>query len=253
MGTDRDRRCGPMRLGVTGSTDPFWRTTDAESSTSACSRPRRSCSRHARALRAHAVGDDGAGVPAAGLSRGTVGHAGADADRLRRSCCTATSTSRRPGTPGGKVIISDWQAANQLNPYFSNAFANSQVYAATMRTLLVVTSGRPLEARPVGRADHLQRRTSRKTPTARAASRSTSRSSRTSSGRTASRSRLNDFKYTWRCVLDKAQVGISTLGWEEVDKIDVSADGNEATSTSRSPSRAGSAWSAASSSCPSTT
>ena len=26
------------------------------------------------------------------------------------------------------MIISDWQAANQLNPYFSNAFANSQVY-----------------------------------------------------------------------------------------------------------------------------
>jgi hypothetical protein len=45
-----------------------------------------------------------------------------------------------PGTPGGKVIVSDWQAANQLNYYYSNAFANSQVIAATMRSLLVTSA-----------------------------------------------------------------------------------------------------------------
>jgi hypothetical protein len=44
------------------------------------------------------------------------------------------------GVPGGKVIISDWQAANQLNPYYSNAFANTEVLASTMRTLLTVTA-----------------------------------------------------------------------------------------------------------------
>ncbi len=45
-----------------------------------------------------------------------------------------------PGTPGGKLIVSDWQAANQLNPFFSNAFANTQVFAATMRGLWVTTA-----------------------------------------------------------------------------------------------------------------
>ncbi len=39
------------------------------------------------------------------------------------------------GTAGGKVIISDWQAANQLNYYYQNAVANQEVLAATMRTL----------------------------------------------------------------------------------------------------------------------
>ena len=29
------------------------------------------------------------------------------------------------GTPGGKAIIGEWQAANQLNYYFSNAFSNT--------------------------------------------------------------------------------------------------------------------------------
>ena len=36
---------------------------------------------------------------------------------------------------------------------------------------------------------------------------------------------LNDMVYTRKAVLDPAQVGISTLSWEEVDRIDVTADG----------------------------
>ena len=44
------------------------------------------------------------------------------------------------GTPGGKAIIGEWQAANQLNYYFSNAFANTEVMAATMPTLLIVSA-----------------------------------------------------------------------------------------------------------------
>lgn len=132
-----------------------------------------------------------------------------------------------PGTPGGKVIISDWQAANQLNPYFSNAFANSEVFAATWRTLLVVTNDghyKPdLSAEPItyknnvkedadgkgGFTVHIKIKPGLKW----------------SDGEVFS---LNDMKYTWTSVLDKAQAGISTLSWEEVDKFDVSADGNEA-------------------------
>ncbi|MCL6640731.1 MAG: dihydrodipicolinate synthase family protein, partial [Candidatus Rokubacteria bacterium] len=36
---------------------------------------------------------------------------------------------------------------------------------------------------------------------------------------------LNDLKYTWQWVLDKDQPGISTLGWDKIDRFDVSADG----------------------------
>ena len=131
------------------------------------------------------------------------------------------------GTPGGKVIISDWQAANQLNPYFSNAFANSEVLAATMRTLLVVTNDghyKPdLSAEPITYATNVKEDGDSKggftvhvkiKPNL-----------KWSDGEPFT---LNDFAYTRTAVLDPAQAGISTLSWEEVDKITVTADGLEA-------------------------
>ena len=35
------------------------------------------------------------------------------------------------GTPGGSVVIADWQIPDQLNPYYVSAFVNTQVFAAT--------------------------------------------------------------------------------------------------------------------------
>ncbi len=40
---------------------------------------------------------------------------------------------------------------------------------------------------------------------------------------------LNDLKYTWQWILDPKQVGITTLGWDKIDTIDVSTDGLKAT------------------------
>lgn len=51
-----------------------------------------------------------------------------------------SSYTAESGTPGGTVVISDWQAAEQLNYYYSNAFKNSQVIAATMLSLFTVSS-----------------------------------------------------------------------------------------------------------------
>ncbi len=128
------------------------------------------------------------------------------------------------GTTGGKVIVSDWQAANQLNYYFSNAFANSQVLAATMHTLLTVTNDghyKPdLSDGRITYADNVKEDADGKggftvhvkiLPNL-----------KWSDGQPFT---LNDMKFTRDWVLDKAQVGINTLSWEQVDKIDVSADG----------------------------
>ena len=48
---------------------------------------------------------------------------------------------------------------------------------------------------------------------------------------------LNDLKYTWTAVLEAAQArtNIAPLGWEEVDRIDISADGVEADVHFREP------------------
>ncbi len=128
------------------------------------------------------------------------------------------------GTPGGKVIISDWQAANQLNPYFSNAFANSEVFAATMRTPLVVTSDG--HYKPDIADGNITFKDNVK-PDADAKGGFTvsfklKPNLKWSDGEPLT---MNDLKFTWQWVLDKAQAGISTLSLEEIDKIDVSTDG----------------------------
>ncbi len=128
------------------------------------------------------------------------------------------------GTPGGRIVVADWQSANQLNPYFSNAFTDFEVLAATMRTLLTVTDDghyRPdLSDGPITFRDSVKEDADGKggftvhvkiLPNL-----------KWSDGQPFT---LNDMKFTWQWVLDKAQTGITTLGWEQVDRIDVAADG----------------------------
>jgi peptide/nickel transport system substrate-binding protein len=40
---------------------------------------------------------------------------------------------------------------------------------------------------------------------------------------------LRDLAYTWQWVLDPAQVGVTTSGWDSIDKMDVAPDGLKAT------------------------
>ncbi len=44
------------------------------------------------------------------------------------------------GSPGGSVIIADWQIPDQLNYYYQNAMVNQQVISATMDSLWTVSS-----------------------------------------------------------------------------------------------------------------
>ena len=78
-----------------------------------------------------------------------------DFDRLLYGSTYAPS----PGTPGGTVVISNWQSVEQLNPYFANAFGTFEVLAGTMRTLLVVASDGhyvpDLSAGPITYADNV--------------------------------------------------------------------------------------------------
>ncbi len=127
------------------------------------------------------------------------------------------------GTTGGSVIISDWQAANQLNPYYSNAFANSQVFAATMRNLAVVTADGHYkadlaESLPKAATDIVMDESGGGF-TAKINIKS---GLKWSDGETLD---LNDLKYTWEWVMDPGQVGIVTLGWDKIDTFEVADDG----------------------------
>jgi peptide/nickel transport system substrate-binding protein len=130
------------------------------------------------------------------------------------------------GTPGGKVIISDHQVANQLNPYYSNAFVNTEVFTSAMRSLLTTSSDghwKPdLAAGPITFKDNVKPDTSGKGFTVHAKLKP---NLKWSDGQPLT---MNDFKYTWTWANDAATAVTSKLGWDEIDKIDVSADGIEA-------------------------
>jgi peptide/nickel transport system substrate-binding protein len=131
-----------------------------------------------------------------------------------------------PGTAGGSVIISDWQAANQLNYYYSNAFANSEVLAATMRSLATVTSDGHWKG-DLAADDQLPKASADGVVTDPSGGGFTVKLGIKpgllwSDGQPLT---LNDLKYTWQWVMDPAQVGIVTLGWDQIDTFDVAADG----------------------------
>lgn len=126
------------------------------------------------------------------------------------------------GQPGGKVVVGEWQAPNQMNYYFSNAFANSEVYALVWRSGLVVSSDGhyipDLFAKPLTFADSVKQDTSGKGFTVHAELKP---NEKWSDGQPLT---MDDYKFTWQRVNDKNQTGITTLGWEQIDKVDVSAD-----------------------------
>ncbi len=49
---------------------------------------------------------------------------------LAATALGGTAVAQSPGTPtaGGTLVVADWQAASQLNPYFTNAFADTAAY-----------------------------------------------------------------------------------------------------------------------------
>ena len=156
---------------------------------------------------------------------GTVGLGRADAGRLRRPAVRLQVRARARGTTGGKVIVSDWQAANQLNTTSRTRSRTAQVLAATMRTLLAVTNDghyKPdLSDGQITFADNVKEDADGK------------------GGFTVHVKIRPDLKWSRRRAphAERHEVHLAvgdgqgpgrastTLGWEQVDKFDVAADG----------------------------
>jgi len=143
------------------------------------------------------------------------------------------------GQEGGRVVISDWQAANQLNPYYSNAFANTQVYASTMRSLGVVTAdghwkadlaadlpkfsnGGVVEDTEESTCPATEENPNPEPTTGFTVNLQIKPNLKWSDGETLD---LNDLRYTWEWIMDEEQTGIITLGWDLIDSFEVSEDG----------------------------
>ena len=133
-----------------------------------------------------------------------------------------------PGTPGGSIVVSDWQAANQLNPVISTSLANAYVFAATMRGLFTVTADGHWKPDLAAKMPKFSDGSIRLDPSGKGFSVDLELKPGLmwSDGVPLT---LADLKSTWKWVLDPAQVGVATSGWDSIDTMDVSSDGLKAT------------------------
>ena len=122
-----------------------------------------------------------------------------------------------PGTKGGKVVVGEWEAPTQLNYYFSNSFANTEVLAMTMRSGLIVSADGhympDLFATPLTFQDSVKKDASGTGYTVHAELKP---NEKWSDGQPLT---MNDYTFTWQRVQDKDATGVATLGWENIDKI----------------------------------
>jgi len=132
------------------------------------------------------------------------------------------------GTPGGSIVVADWQAANQLNPVISTSLANSYVLAATMRGLFTVTADGHWKPDLAAKMPKFSDQTIRVDSDGKGFEIDLELKPGLlwSDGVPLT---LHDLEYTWKWVLDPAQVGVTTAGWDSIDRMDVSSDGLKAT------------------------
>ncbi len=127
------------------------------------------------------------------------------------------------GSPGGAITIGDWQAPDQLDPYFAGSFASSELFAMTMRSGLVLSADGhytpDLFQAPLTYDKSVTRDETGNGFTVHA---SLKPGEEWSDGK---RLTMADYKSTHDWVLSQARLGITTLGWEKVDEVTVSSDG----------------------------
>ncbi len=141
-----------------------------------------------------------------------------------------TNYKPQTGKSGGTIIMGEWQAASQLNPYYTNAEADIEAIVPMMRSFATISSdGKYIPDLAT------------EIPT-------TTNGGITVSGNTMTMVlhlkpglkwsdgqplTMNDFKYTWKWALDSAQSGCvycgTSNGFPLIDTIDVSSDGLTAT------------------------
>ncbi len=139
---------------------------------------------------------------------------------------TPAAYTPEEGKPGGSIVVSDWQTYSILNKYYTSSFKNSQVMAATWAPNWdispdgkwipeLVTSvpnlsngGVAMDSSGAGFTITLEYKPGLLW----------------SDGKPLT---MNDMKFTWEYIMDEEQVGLvsGTVGWDLIDKFDVSSDG----------------------------
>jgi peptide/nickel transport system substrate-binding protein len=166
-----------------------------------------------------------------------VGQDDANVDALMFGSDYAPET----GTPGGSVVIADWQIPDQLSYYHQNAFVNVQVIAAAFDQLWDVSSDFkyiPELAVSIPTITNGGLRLDEEvTPECATGTEGVPGFEidlnirpglKWSDGEPLD---LNDLKFTWQWIMDPEQTGLAagTVGWDLIDSFDVAEDGLSAT------------------------
>lgn len=139
-----------------------------------------------------------------------------------------TNYQPQPGKSGGTIVMGEWEAPDTLNPFYTTSFATFEAIQPSLRGLLTITSDGKyipdlgasiptLENGGVKIDGNTFTVTAKLKPNL-----------KWSDGQPLT---MNDLKYTWQWANDKNQVGCSTctIGFPDIDRIDVSSDGLTAT------------------------
>lgn len=146
--------------------------------------------------------------------------------------CLLFTTSYAPGagTPGGTLVMGEWQAPDQLNPFYTTAFTTFEALQPALRGLLTITSdGKyvPDLAAKIPTLDNggVVMGADGKTYTITI---SLKPGLQWSDGQPLT---MNDLQYTWQWATDKSQSGctLCAQGYPDISAIDVSSDGLTAT------------------------
>jgi peptide/nickel transport system substrate-binding protein len=127
-------------------------------------------------------------------------------------------------TPGGTIIIGDWQEATQFNPYYYSQVTEANVASAVWHSLLTISSDfryiPQLAAEPIPTTENggvtLGQNGDAMTVTWKLRD-----GLKWSDGQPLT---CDDFKYAWEWVLDKNNTGVVTAGWNNIKDFECASD-----------------------------
>jgi peptide/nickel transport system substrate-binding protein len=126
------------------------------------------------------------------------------------------------GTPGGQILIGDWQEANQFNPFYANQVTEANVASAVWASLLVPSNDYkyiPDLAAEGPSTDNGDVKVPGDNGDAMTVTWKLKPNLKWSDGQALT---CDDFQYTWSWVMDPANTGLAggTTGYEDITAID---------------------------------
>lgn len=173
---------------------------------------------------------EGGTTPSTGTGSEAPATPAASQSALDQALFATTFQPSTGATPGGTLVMGEWQPPDNLNPFYSTSFTTVEAISPALRGFLNITQdGKYIpdlaSEVPTQENGDVVIAPDGKTFTVKVTLRS---GLQWSDGKPLT---MNDFKATWQWANDKGQSGCTScpIGYPEIDNVDVSSDGLSAT------------------------